>query len=331
MLGETKYLSRDSITWSSTKLPDCTSESSSGKISPLPTFVDIARESRQALSGSARSSSSMESSNPLPNDRESNQDHIGLSQIAAFEPVDQTGKPEEDAGDQSSHVWTLQEVESLLKLYKDREVDLKDPRRKKKTIWNEICTEMRLLGFAVSPGQCECKMKNMKATYRRTLDRIRAGDNVPRCAFYEELYEIFGLSPNIRTFPTSATQETPNSRKRNHALNDINSKDGDESLEDEQTETVGLGLKRSRSDYGMMGYSLQDSVSQEHDLRQKNAEFIEELRLLRKSLEQERHAREEERKKNEEERDRRAREFHEERMAMLNSMNNLIASLGNKD
>eukprot|EP00794_Sanderia_malayensis_P003178 gene3178-3648_t len=255
---------------------------------------------------------------------DSNSVHMGLNQITVFERSDETGKL--DNGDnnaveqETNHVWTSEEVELLLKLYKAKEDDLKDPRRKKKTIWNEICSEMRLSGFSVSPGQCECKMKNLKATYRRNLDRARAGDNVNRCAFYDELYDIFGLCPHVRVFPNM--KDPLNSRKRSLVLQPNNMTDVVEEITSED-QKQGPNQKRLRSE-------ITDTSMNQDNESQRAAELMEKLNFTRKALDQERQAREEERKKYEEERDRRAREFHEERMAMLNSMNKLISSLGNK-
>ncbi len=280
-------------------------------------------ELNQTVSGSERGVLEMEANRS----KDSSEVHTGLSQITVFEQSFETSKPDNDGSEQeTNHVWTSQEVEYLLKLYKSKEADLKDPRRKKKTIWNEICSEMRLNGFSVSPGQCECKMKNLKATYRRNLDRARAGDSVARCAFYDELYEIFGLSPHVRNFPnpTNTSDVMMNSRKRILPQPDAN--DVEEILTDDQQarQVAALPFKRP--------VPAADGIVQPADNdSQRHVEFIEELRMLRKALEQERQARDEERKKNEEERDRRAREFHEERMAMLNSMNKLISNLGSKE
>ncbi len=323
---------------------DNTSEtSSSGKISPLPTFLDMTKhELKSPPSEEARRIVEMESRNSNGS-KDPNADQIGLSltQIAGFERSDTIAKPESD-DQETSHVWTIPEVESLLRFYKARETDLKDPRRKKKTIWNEICIEMRTLGFLVTPGQCECKMKNMKATYRRSLDRVKAGDNnTPRCAFYDELYDIFGPSPPVRAFPNSHIDRE--SRKRNHNMQTELVKVNDDIItvvseeQARQSQNIGLilgqdrhGLNLKISNPEVVGH-MENNAYSEIDTQKassSNAEYIEELTILRKSLEQERQARDEERKKNDEERDRRAREFHEERMAMLNSMNRLISSLG---
>ena len=260
------------------------------------------------------------------------------SQITTFEERD--GNLKTDVVNHS-HVWTVPEVEELLKLYREREAEFKDPTTKKKAIWNEICIEMNNLGFALNPMQCECKLKNMKATYRKILDKAERGINVAgRCPFYDELYEIFGLAPPLRTYP----ETTNKSRKSAGRKRSIGECDEVAASPAEQVTHLDLshvqqqqsGLNDNNRNKTLLLEVVEDSAHLDVE-RRTYPELVEELLTLRRTLEQERHLREEEKKKREEERkkyederDRRAKEFHEERMAMLNSMNKLIANLGTK-
>ena len=259
------------------------------------------------------------------------------SQITVFNAMDVRM---EDARDNSSHVWTVPETEALLKLYREREAEFKDPSTKKKAIWLDICQEMNRQGFAVNLMQCECKLKNLKATYRKSLDKAEKGiDPASRCPFYEELYEIFGLAPPLRTYPESAKMKKTISRKRTLDSDDFDSPATQVNIPQLQQEK---GLRELLSDgvpskrQEVVLEVIEDPSPQ--SLEKKNySELVEALLVLRRSLERERMLREderskydEERRKYEEERDKRAKEFHEERMAMLNSMNKLISNLGTK-
>lgn len=261
------------------------------------------------------------------------------SQITVFTTIDESGRME-DAN--SAHVWTVPEVEALLKLYRAREGEFKDPTTKKKAIWQEVCLEMNRQGFALNPMQCECKLKNMKATYRKSLDKAaeKGIDPASRCPFYEELYEIFGLAPPLRTYPESSKGKKTFIRKRPLDCDDPTSPVTQVNIPHMHQLDNGLidGLSDSVSNKKQaVILEVLDEQSQS-ELQKKNySELVEALLVLRRSLEKERQLREEERKKYdedrrkyEEERDRRSKEFHEERMAMLNSMNKLICNLGSK-
>ena len=260
------------------------------------------------------------------------------SQITVFNAMDVRM---EDARDNASHVWTVPETEALLKLYRERETEFKDPTTKKKAIWQEICQEMNRQGFAVNLMQCECKLKNLKATYRKSLDKAEKGiDPASRCPFYDELYEIFGLAPPLRSYPESAKVKKSLSRKRTLDGDDFESPATQVNIPQMQQHDKGLrellteGNQAKRQDVALE--VIEEPTQQ--SLEKKNySELVEALLVLRRSLERERLLREEERKKYdeerrkyEEERDKRAKEFHEERMAMLNSMNKLISNLGSK-
>lgn len=262
------------------------------------------------------------------------------SQITVFTAMDESGGRIED--NNTSHVWTVLEVEALLKLYRARESEFKDPTTKKKAIWQDVCLEMNRQGFSLNPMQCECKLKNMKATYRKSLEKAaeRGIDPSSRCPFYEELYEIFGLAPPLRTFPESSKMKKTVIRKR-HLEDEPHSPVTQVSIphlhHQENGLTDGLNETVVNNKQNMLLEVFEEPNQQ--NLQKKNySELVEALLVLRRSLEKERQLREEERKKydeerrkNEEERDRRAKEFHEERMAMLSSMNKLICNLGSKN
>ena len=257
-------------------------------------------------------------------------------------------KMEEDSKDQTSHVWAVPEIEALLKHYREREDDFRDPTTKKKAIWSDICAEMNQHGFNVSPMQCECKMKNMKAMYRKSLEKAERGiDPAARCPFYQDLYEIFGLAPPLRIYPDNAKPRKGITQKRSLGNDgqELGSMDSPTQVQVTQNGLQQNGLSESMSD-GLGLASKRQAIALEvtenqslHETERRNyAELVEELMILRRTLEHERQLRDEERKKNEderkkyeEERDRRASEFHEERMAMLNSMNKLIGNLGSKN
>ena len=214
------------------------------------------------------------------------------SQITVFTAMD--GRMA-DNKDNVSHVWTVGEVEALLKLYRERETEFKDPTTKKKTIWYEICQEMNRQGFSLNPLQCECKLKNMKATYRKSLEKAetRGIDPASRCPFYEELYEIFGLAPPLRTYPETIKPKKAVARKRTS-----------EELESPATQVnipqmqhLENGLSEALMSEGIANkrqptmIEVLEEPSQHGFEKKDNSELVEALLVLRRSLERERQIR----------------------------------------
>lgn len=250
----------------------------------------------------------------------------------------------------TTHVWVKEEVELLFKLYKERQKEINDPQKKKREVWIEICEELRRYGYSPTPKQCDRKLRNMKATYIKTLERIKRGDHLSTCQYYDELYDIYGLNPPLQAPPRFLVQN------RNRPVPDIKTEYGNG--------PVNMGSNHLNGSYepspkraaiqtpDQNGSSLKQDTCidlahhpntmqmhremeqpplmierQTHSDHKAFSELLEEMKTLKKALDSEKEAREMERKSFEEER----KEFHKERMAMLNSINKLIGNLDQKN
>lgn len=237
------------------------------------------------------------------------------------------------------------QVELMFKYYKERQKELNDPHKKKRDIFIEICSLLRNHGYTPTPKQCDRKMRNMKATYIRTLERIKRGDALATCQYYDELYDIYGLNPPLQTpsrviaaqnrnrpvpvmkaeyINGQSPQETYEPSLKKMAFEGQDQRDspmprGEGTSEGNSMPYLGPGPREGASNMYMFDVRMQAERKAVHDL-------MEELKAVQNTLQQERESREEERKAFAEER----REFHKERMSMLNSINKLIGSIDQK-
>ena len=96
----------------------------------------------------------------------------------------------------STGKWTREEVLCLLQLYKDHQDDLRDPKQKKRMVWEEISQKMIRQGHNYSSTKCEVKFKNLKQKYTKTVDHNnKTGNEHKTCSYYEEMEEIFCPEP----------------------------------------------------------------------------------------------------------------------------------------
>eukprot|EP00795_Rhopilema_esculentum_P006889 gene6889-12497_t len=252
--------------------------------------------------------------------------------------------------DESTHVWVKEEVELMFKYYKERQKDFSDPHKKKREIFVDICVQLRRHGYSPTPKQCDRKLRNMKATYIRTLERIKRGDTMATCQYYDDLYDIYGLNPPLQT-PSrllGQSRSRPVPLLKNEFMNGQSNSDMASSRE---------SFEPAVKKFAYEGHDQRDSPMQKPDQqgdaptvalvgsfqrdagnplqifdsrlqadRKTIAELTEELKAVKNSLVEECKAREEERKAFAEER----REFHKERMSMLNSINKLIGNIDQK-
>ena len=232
----------------------------------------------------------------------------------------------------------------MFKLYKERQKEFNDPQRKKRDIFADICTHLRRHGYFPTPKQCDRKLRNMKATYIRTLERIKRGDALATCQYYDDLYDIYGLNPPLQTpsrfvgqsrnrplpivkdgFPNETANHGRESYEpvaKKFALDATDERDSP--IHRAKPEGNSLPFLAPLQPEGTAGHQFQMRV--QTDSKTLN-DLVEEIRVLRKSLEDERASREEERKSFAEER----KEFHKERMSMLNSINKLIGNIDVKN
>lgn len=91
-----------------------------------------------------------------------------------------------------------EEVICLIESYRKKE-DFKNPRMRNKDIWCDISYEMKAQGHATCDAKsCETKFKNLKRAYIACIDHNnKTGNDAKRCAYYEELHEMFHRDSNV--------------------------------------------------------------------------------------------------------------------------------------
>jgi len=278
----------------------------------------------------------------ISTDSDSHQSHVQ----DALHPLASPGEQDADIyevrdgsnTDEATHVWVKEEVELMFKYYKERLQDLNDPHKKKRDIFVDICALLRNHGYTPTPKQCDRKMRNMKATYIRTLERIKRGDTMATCQYYDELYDVYGLNPPLQTSSRVIAAQNRNRPVPAIKAEYVNGQLGQDSYEPTMKKLKFEGQDQRDSPRGQeqpadanpmmyIGSGPRDGGPNLYDTKHKAVQdLMDEVKTVQHMLQQEREAREEERKAFAEER----REFHKERMSMLNSINKLIGNMDQK-
>lgn len=75
-------------------------------------------------------------------------------------------------------------------------------------VWEEISQKMIRQGFNYSSAKCEVKFKNLKQKYTKTVDHNnQTGNEHKTCSYYEEMEEIFALSPFVTPVSECSSME----------------------------------------------------------------------------------------------------------------------------
>lgn len=95
--------------------------------------------------------------------------------------------------------WLKEEVICLIASYAKKKDEFKNPRVRNKDIWGDISHEMQKQGHATCDAKpCETKFKNLKRAYTSCIDHNKkTGKDTKKCAYYEELHDIFHGDANI--------------------------------------------------------------------------------------------------------------------------------------
>ena len=89
----------------------------------------------------------------------------------------------------------------LLDLYCSRKSSFKDPKRKKKTLWEAVAHEMRQKGYELTWFAEEKKIRNMRQTHRSIRDNnSKTGRGHKSWEYFEKMEEI--LTYPLLSFPT---------------------------------------------------------------------------------------------------------------------------------
>ena len=161
----------------------------------------------------------------------------------------------------SPNKWTTPEVLQLLQLYKVSEEKFKDPKKKKKAIWEEISRQMHDHNYPYSASKCEVKFKNLKQKYVKTVDHNnKSGNDSKTCSYFEELDAIFAYNPSVCPIAECSNRKGYMKVVNRELLLEAN--------EDQEDGLSDLKLKRKRSS---VPHTLEKSLSSFHkDLREDN-------------------------------------------------------------
>lgn len=203
---------------------------------------------------------------------------INLSDLASLSDSNHT-KTRADNTLALGQKWTSSEVLQLLHLYKTHEDKFRDPKMKKKSVWEEISKKMHDHGYLYSGIKCEVKFKNLKQKYVKTIDHNnKSGNSLKTCSFYNELNEIFAYSPSVtpvaecsnrKGYSCSQVECTEGvSEKSNNISSRTNDKGG---------VTIETSLKR-KLERSSVPRTLASSLAAFHqDLQKDNAERLKKM------------------------------------------------------
>ena len=70
--------------------------------------------------------------------------------------------------------------------------------------------EMQEKGYGYSGAQCETKFKNLKLNFTKTVDHnIVSGNDKKTCPYFEELSDIFGMTPSVKPVAVCSNRACP--------------------------------------------------------------------------------------------------------------------------
>lgn len=91
-----------------------------------------------------------------------------------------------------SKFWTHEATLLLIELYKSYQESMKDPRIKKKDVWNRIAADMAASGYQFHGDMCDKKWRNLKKSYNGVLENNRGpGQGRRLWQYFDVLHEIF--------------------------------------------------------------------------------------------------------------------------------------------
>jgi len=113
--------------------------------------------------------------------------------------------------------WTQQNTKFLLEKYNERKTKFRDPKIKKK-LWAEIVSEFKAKNYHVDENIFDCKMRNLKKSYRNLLDnnkKTNTGRGRITWEWYNNMEEIFREDRTVHIGPTLSSMPTENNTNEN--------------------------------------------------------------------------------------------------------------------
>lgn len=105
-----------------------------------------------------------------------------------------------------SKFWTHEATLWLIGLYKTYQESMKDPRIKKKDVWNRIAADMAANGYHFHGDMCDKKWRNLKKSYNGVLENNRGpGQGRRLWQYFDLLNEIFSKEAE----ETAASEVSP--------------------------------------------------------------------------------------------------------------------------
>ena len=84
---------------------------------------------------------------------------------------------------------------------------------KKKILWKEIARDMRQQCYEYTGSQYETKFENLKQIYTKTVDYSNvSGNDKKTCPYFEELSEIFRMTPCVKPVAVCSNRATSPTR-----------------------------------------------------------------------------------------------------------------------
>lgn len=124
--------------------------------------------------------------------------------------------------------WTNEGVKLLINAYKNNKHKFYSPQYSNRQVWNIISDELKSESFIKSGHKCDEKWRNLKATYKKTLDHNKAtGNNRVTWEFFDDFHEIYFKCPDINPVATASssgaqTKVTDNSQNLSEPTSEEN-------------------------------------------------------------------------------------------------------------
>ena len=109
----------------------------------------------------------------------------------------------------------------LLEIYRERKLKFRDPKIKKKLLWQEIVNEFKEKNYNINEAILDRKMRNLKKSYRNLVDnnkKTSTGRGRINWEWYNNMEEIFKEDRTVHIGPTlsSITMTMANNEESNN-------------------------------------------------------------------------------------------------------------------
>ncbi|XP_031327638.1 uncharacterized protein LOC116158911 isoform X1 [Photinus pyralis] len=109
--------------------------------------------------------------------------------------------------------WSRQSILLFIDEYEKLIEKFRNPKYKKKDLWNEIAGKMKNKGYTVSSDALDKKMRNMRSTYIKILDnnktKVATGRGRIAWEYFDRFEEVFARDKSVKPVNVVASSQPP--------------------------------------------------------------------------------------------------------------------------